>query len=44
MGRSSGSFLALIDSAGLPELDLEGDGGSIEIIGDLNPNEDSGGE
>jgi hypothetical protein len=44
MGRSSGSFLALINSAGPPELDLEGDGSSIEIIGDLSPNEDSGKE
>jgi len=44
MGRSSGSFSALIDSVGLPEPDLEGDGGSIEIIGDLSPNEDSGKE
>jgi hypothetical protein len=44
MGRSSGSFSTLIDSTGLPELDLEEDGGSIEIIGDLSPDEDSGGE
>jgi len=34
----------LIDSTGPPALDLEGDGGSIEIIGDLSPNEDPGGE